>query len=146
MSASISKTYLEPTQSTGARFVKRGMTGNIVMLNMLRFREVADYTAHPELAPSQPISGAAAFKLYIEHTLPHLRASGGDLVFLGDGGHLLIGPDEERWDKVMLVRQNSVASFLAFASHEAYLTGIGHRTAALEDARLLPLSEHSFQG
>jgi hypothetical protein len=39
----------------------------------------------------------------------------------------------------MLVRQQSVASFMAFASHEAYLAGIGHRVAALEDARLLPL-------
>jgi hypothetical protein len=41
----------------------------------------------------------------------------------------------------MLVRQKSVDSFLAFASHEGYLSGIGHRTAALEDSRLLPLSE-----
>lgn len=146
MSESMNQSYLEPTQATGARFVKRGMVGNIVMLNMLRFRDVADYSAHPELAPATPISGATAFDLYIEHTLPHLRASGGDIIFLGDGGHLLIGPDEERWDKVMLVRQNSVASFLAFASHEAYLAGIGHRAAALEDARLLPLSERSFGG
>jgi hypothetical protein len=44
----------------------------------------------------------------------------------------------------MLVRQSSVASFLAFASHDAYLAGLGHRTAALEDSRLLPLSELPF--
>lgn len=30
---------------------------------------------------------------------------------------------------------------MAFAQHEAYLQGIGHRTAALEDSRLLPLTE-----
>jgi hypothetical protein len=71
--------------------------------------------------------------------LPYLRESGGDLLFLGHGGHFLIGPPDERWDMVMLVRQQSVASFMAFASHEAYLAGIGHRVAALEDARLLPL-------
>jgi hypothetical protein len=41
----------------------------------------------------------------------------------------------------MMVRQTSVESFLAFASHKAYLAGMGHRTAALEDWRLLPLSE-----
>ncbi len=41
----------------------------------------------------------------------------------------------------MLVRQSSVALFLAFASHDAYRAGLGHRTAALEDARLLPLTE-----
>ena len=111
------------------------------MLNLLRFRELADYSAMPELAPPKPIRGAEAFQRYIEHTLPYLRESGGDLLFLGNGGAFLIGPSEERWDMAMLVRQQSVESFFAFASHEAYLAGIGHRTAALEDSRLLPLSE-----
>ena len=31
---------------------------------------------------------------------------------------------------------------MAFAEHEAYLAGLGHRTAALADSRLLPLEEH----
>jgi hypothetical protein len=41
----------------------------------------------------------------------------------------------------MLVRQHSVESFMAFGTHKAYLAGLGHRTAAIEDSRLLPLSE-----
>ena len=131
--------YLEPTQ--GHAFVMRRMTGNIVMLNLLRFRETADYSATPELAPEAAISGAAAFQRYVEHTLPYLRETGGDLLFLGAGGPFLIGPQTERWDMAMLVRHHSVESFMAFASHEAYLAGIGHRTAAVEDSRLLPLSE-----
>ncbi len=43
----------------------------------------------------------------------------------------------------MLIRQASPAAFVGFASHPAYLAGLGHRTAALQDARLLPLSECS---
>jgi hypothetical protein len=39
----------------------------------------------------------------------------------------------------MLVRQSSVATFLEFASNQEYLSDIGHRLAALEDSRLLPL-------
>jgi hypothetical protein len=39
----------------------------------------------------------------------------------------------------MLVRQSSVSDFMAFAANTAYLAGIGHRTAAVEDSRLLPL-------
>jgi hypothetical protein len=62
-------------------------------------------------------------------------------MFLGQGGAFLIGPEAERWDMVMMVRQHSIESFIAFASHAAYLAGMGHRTAALEDSRLLPLSE-----
>jgi hypothetical protein len=133
--------YLEPTQDSGRAFVTRQIAGPVVMLNLLRFRETADYAATPHLAPPHPISGADAFQRYIDHTLPYLRETGGDVVFLGTGGRFLIGPESERWDMMMLVRQQSVASFLSFASHDAYLTGLGHRTAALEDSRLLPLIE-----
>ena len=111
------------------------------MLNLLRFRAVADYAANPELAPPAPISGAAAFERYVAHTLPYLERSGGSLMFVGEGGPFLIGPADERWDRVMLVRQSSVQSFLAFAQDAGYLAGLGHRTAALADSRLLPLVE-----
>jgi hypothetical protein len=120
----------------------RKIVGPVVMLNLLRFREVADYSEHPELKPNDAISGAQAFDLYIETTLPHLLKSGGELLFMGAGGTFFIGPGEEHWDRAMLVRQASVESFIAFASNEAYLSGaIGHRTAALEDSRLLPLTQ-----
>ena len=88
-----------------------------------------------------PISGAGAYRLYVEHTLPYLEKSGGEMIFLGKGGQFLIGPTDERWDAVMLVRQRSVADFMAFASNAEYLAGMGHRIAALEDSRLLPLGE-----
>jgi len=133
--------YLEPTQDAGRRYFTRDIAGPVVMLNLLRFRDVADYSATPELAPSSPISGAQAYELYVEHTLPHLRASGGDIAFLGDGGDYLIGPPDERWDVVMLVRHRSRETFLSFASNEAYLGGMGHRLAAIVDSRLLPMVE-----
>lgn len=138
--------YLEPTQESGRAMMMRGLAGKVVMLNLLRFRAVADYSATPALQPEQPISGAAAFERYIEHTKPFLRASGGELRFLGQGGSFLIGPPEERWDLAMLVEQKSLESFIAFASNEAYLQGIGHRTAAIEDSRLLPLTEIAAEG
>lgn len=133
--------YLEPTQAAGRMLLQRGLQGPVVMLNLLRFRTVADYTAHPEIAPAEPIRGVEAYDRYIEHTLPFLRQSGGDVLFYGAGDHFLIGPEAERWDRAMLVRQNSIEDFLAFAEHPEYLKGLGHRTAALEDSRLLPLSE-----
>jgi hypothetical protein len=133
--------YLKPSPESARALLRRGIAGEVVMLNLLRFRDIADYSAHPELAPDTPISGAEAFARYVAHTLPLLRDSGGDLLFLGEGGPFLIGPDDERWDAAMLVRQRSVDTFLAFASNEAILLGLGHRTAAVEDSRLLPLVE-----
>lgn len=139
MDASEELTYLEPSQEAGRRFLTRGIEGRIVMLNLLRFRKVADYSATPPLAPSSPISGREAYDLYVKHTLPYLREMGGEVVFIGDGGDYLIGPLEERWDVVILVRHRSVEAFMSFASNEGYLAGIGHRTAALVDSRLLPV-------
>ena len=111
------------------------------MLNLLRLRSVADYAANPAMAPATPISGAEAFDRYIRHTLPFLRDSGGEVMLLATGGRLLIGPEDERWDIAMLIRQSSIASFLSFASNHAYLVGLAHRTAAIENSRLLPLVE-----
>ena len=109
------------------------------MLNLLRFRPFADYTTSPDLSPTAPITGEAAYSLYMKHTLPFLEASEGEVLFYGKGGAFVIGPSGERWDAAMLVRQSSIESFLAFASNRDYLSGIGHRIAALEDSRLLPL-------
>ena len=114
------------------------------MLNLLRFRATADYTAAPQLAPETPITGEAAYRLYMEHTRPHLEKTGGAILFFGRGGKFLIGPSEDRWDAVMLVRQESAAAFLTFAANQEYLSGMGHRVAALEDSRLLPLVEGGF--
>jgi hypothetical protein len=117
--------YLEVTQQAGRAFVMRGISGSVVMLNLLRFRKQADYSATPHLAPAQPISGAAAYQRYMEHTLPHLEASGGKVLFFGTGGPFLIGPEHERWDAAMLVRQNSVVDFLAFNSTQSTSQGWG---------------------
>jgi hypothetical protein len=135
------QSYIEPTQASGAALFSRNISGEVVMLNLLRFRETADYSATPELLPETPISGREAFQKYIDHTLPFLKASGGELLLLGDGGRYFIGPEDEQWDVVMLVKQSTLASFMAFASNAEYLVGMGHRTAAILDSRLLPIVE-----
>jgi uncharacterized protein (DUF1330 family) len=132
--------YLEVSEIGGMRFFQRGIEGPVVMLNLLRFRDVADYSDFPELVPDEPISGVEAYEIYKEHTAPFLAEAGGNVRFYGEGGHNLIGPDDERWDVVMLVRHASVEAFMAMASNQAYLAGLGHRTAALEDSRLIPVS------
>jgi uncharacterized protein (DUF1330 family) len=133
--------YLEATHESGRALFTRGITGSVVMLNLLRFRKVADYSATPELAPEAPISGEAAYRRYMNHTMPFLENSGGKVLLLARGGPFFIGPGHERWDAAVLVQQRSVKSFLEFASNSDYMAGIGHRTAALEDSRLLPLVE-----
>lgn len=135
--------YVEPEPEAIRALLANGPKGPLVMLNLLRFRALADYSKTPELAGAGALSGAAAYRLYMAHTTPFVAKIGGELLFLGDGAAALIGPGEERWDLVLLMRYPDIATFIAFATDPDYLKGIGHRTAALEDSRLFPLSPRS---
>jgi len=109
--------YLEPSQEGIQELFSRNIEGEFVMLNFLRFRAIADYLNYPEISPNKDISGKEAYQLYINHTLPFLHKSGGDIIFLGKGGSYMIGPPDENWDLVMLIRQKSLEEFKAFASN-----------------------------
>jgi uncharacterized protein (DUF1330 family) len=113
--------------------------GPVVMLNLLRFRKVADYSRFPELAPPEPISGEDAYMRYLAAIEPRAKARGGDIVFLGKSGTFLLGPEDERWDMVLLARWPALKMLAASPSDPAYQAIGGHRTAALEDSRLLPM-------
>ena len=134
--------YLEPTMESGTRFFASEIQGEVIMLNLLRFRERADYSQHPDAAPAAFISGKDAFDHYIKLALPCLRRTGGDLLFLGKSDYFLIGPHDERWDCVMLVKQKSKEAMLSMTNDAEYMASLIHRTAALEDSRLLPVSQH----
>jgi hypothetical protein len=138
--------YIDPTDENGAALFRRQISGEVVMLNLLRFRTVADYTDFPDLAPVEEVSGRDAYRSYIDHTLPFLQASGGSIVYAGTGGDFLIGPAGKGWDMVLLIRQKSVASFVAFATNQDYMKGIGHRVAAVQDSRIVPLEDIGSPG
>ncbi len=44
------KVYIKPSDENGAALFRRQIAGNVVMLNLLRFRTIADYTEFPQLA------------------------------------------------------------------------------------------------
>jgi len=135
--------YLAPSDSTAKSLIARGLDTEVVMLNLLKFRDIADYSMAAELAPDlipePPISGAEAYFRYEALIGPRLKASGGEVLFSGRGGDWFIGPEGEGWDRVLLVRQSSVKSFLAFAQDPVAQRAGLHRAAALADSRLLPL-------
>ena len=110
----------------------------IVMLNLLRFRAVADYAEHPDLAPTEPISGADAYQRYGEAVQPHLSEVGASVQYLATCGSTVIGPTDEQWDSIILVRYPNPAAFIGMVTKPAYQALSGHRTAALEDSRLVP--------
>lgn len=131
--------YLDVSPQQGAAFFGAPDEGAVVMLNLLRFRDKADYSHAPDLEPAGGCSGPEAYARYMREMLPLLEASGGAVLFSGAAGGYLIGPVGEGWDYVMLVRQASKAAFLAFASDPEAQRITAHRTAAICDSRLLPI-------
>jgi len=136
------KNYIEATNEQGKAFYQHFHgKGKVIMLNLLKFKLKADYTGFETLKPKDEISGKEAYKLYVEKTLPELEKAGSKVLFYGDSKNFLIGPENELWDAVLLVEHESVSKFIAFAQNKDYLKYKGHRNAALEDSRLLPLNE-----
>ncbi len=134
--------HITPTPEAGKQFYQSFHDkGKIVMLNLIKYKVTADYTGLDSIKPAQSLSGKEAYKLYMNHTLPALEKAGGRLLFFGKSNAFLIGPESETWDAVLLVEHQSVEQFMAFAQDADYLKTMGHRTAALEDSRLLPISQ-----
>lgn len=104
----------------------------LVMLNLLRFRPHAAYRDGVARG-----SGAEAYARYAAVALGKVRAVGGELRYRGVVKGLLIAPDDEAWDEVLLVRYPSVAAFSAMLAMPDYREATRHRSAALEDARLI---------
>lgn len=133
--------YLSPTFEAGKHLFQKNIQGSIVNLNLIKLKKEADYSMYPELKPAENMSGMEAYLIYIRETEPFLKARGGEIIFIGRGDHFLIGPENEYWDICMLIRQKSVQDFFSFEQNEDYMKIVGHRTAAVEDSRLLPLEE-----
>ncbi|MEZ4237107.1 MAG: hypothetical protein R3F59_13325 [Myxococcota bacterium] len=77
--------HLEPDRDAIIAVIRQGLQGPVDMLNLLRFREVADYATTPALAPAASVSGAAAYDRYAAHTAPFLAAAGGEVLYAGTG-------------------------------------------------------------
>jgi uncharacterized protein (DUF1330 family) len=126
---------VDPTPQSVKSLVEKVPSGvPVVMLNLLRFRARAAYPAERK----QPdCSGREAYAAYGRATGPHLQQVGGRVVWQGSAKHCFIAPEGEDWDEVLLVEYPSKEAFLAMLKSPSYQAITFHRTAALDDARLI---------
>lgn len=109
----------------------------LTMLNLLRYRTEADYSANPN---ESPCSGKEAYARYAQQAGPLVKSYGGRFVFAGAAANTVIGPKDEQWDDVLLVEYPSVSAFMEMAGSEQYQAFAYHRAAALLDSRLVPIA------
>ena len=108
--------------------------GPIVMINLLRYRDRAEY---PSGSSAEPCSGRDAYQRYSAAVMPMLIAVGGKALWLGNVKRTVIGPASDRWDDAILVQYPSRKAFLTMVSTSDYQSVAVHRTAALADSRLI---------
>jgi uncharacterized protein (DUF1330 family) len=108
--------------------------GPIVMLNLLRYRDAADYSGHPE---ASACSGREAYRRYAREVFPLLKSVGAELQLSGAWEATVIGTPGERWDDLLIVRYPSRSAFIGMLTSAAYQKMAIHRTAALSDSRLI---------
>lgn len=111
--------------------------GPVIMLNLLRYRAQADYTNHPD---ESTCSGREAYRRYAAKAIACIESVGGKVCFAGAAQTVVIGPEDERWDDVLLVHYPSRQAFFAMLSSEQYRSIGFHRTAALDDSRLVAIT------
>ncbi len=126
---------IDPTSGDLTRIVATVAADTpVTMLNLLRFR---DQAAYPATDDAEPCSGRDAYARYSRQALAHVRAVGGEPVVIAEVLGRFIGPDNEDWDEMLLVRYPSLSAFLAMIGNPDYQAATIHRTAALADARLI---------
>ncbi|WP_375003734.1 DUF1330 domain-containing protein [Aeromicrobium sp. CTD01-1L150] len=111
---------VDPTGQDLKRYLAEDEGGEVVMLNLLRFRA----------------EGRASYESYAREIVPHLERVGGSVVYAGDCATSLVPASGTGWDAVLLVRYPSRAAFCAMVADEEYQRITHLRTEALEEAVL----------
>lgn len=106
----------------------------VVMINLLRYRERA---AYPSGSQFEPCSGREAYRRYGQVSIQLITAVGGRMIWQGSPKAVLVGAPGEQWHKALLVQYPSKRAFLEMVSRPDYQAVAVHRTAALEDSRLI---------
>lgn len=108
--------------------------GPLVMINMLRYRQQADYQDQPGQAAC---SGKEAYDRYGDGVFPILANLGAKPVWMADVDHMFIAPEDESWDQIILIQWETAGSFKALMADTNYHKVSFHRDAALDDSRLI---------
>lgn len=127
--------FIDPTKERFALFRADDRPGPINMLNLVRFREHAQY-------PDGRVStGAEAYAAYGRESNPIFSRVGGRIIWRGKFELTLTGPDTEAWDECFIAEYPSVAAFIEMIRDPLYREAVKHRQAAVEDSRLIRLAQ-----
>ena len=118
---------VSPSQAQLEGFLDPDARGPIYMLNLLSFKEKAEYADGRETT----LSGKEAYQIYAAGVSKVITQVGGHLGFGADIERLMLGEVETLWDQVAIAMYPSRAAMLEMIQMPEYAEISVHRTAGL---------------
>jgi uncharacterized protein (DUF1330 family) len=105
-------------------YVQSDLEGEVMMLNLLKFKAAASDGAG---------TGADAYQRYGDRVVEMIEGSGGKVLWLGQARHVFIGdPAADDWDVVICVLYPSRRAFVDMVSTPDYADAHTDREAGVE--------------
>ena len=116
-----------PNEKQMEEFLEEGNDDPIFMVNLLKFKEKAEYPDKRET----DLSGREAYAIYSKEVVVHLEKVGGKPIFGSDVTRLMLGEVEELWDQVAIAMYPNRKAMLKMISDSDYIESAQHRVAGL---------------
>jgi uncharacterized protein (DUF1330 family) len=110
------------------QMLEKGPDGPIFMVNLLKFKDKAEYDDSRET----DLSGRDAYMIYGRAVADILPKFGGRAVFAADVTFLALGDVEELWDEVAIAMYPSRVDMVRMSLSEEWREAAVHRSAGLK--------------
>jgi hypothetical protein len=130
-------THIDPTEAQLTAFAGADLTTPIVMLNLNRYRDRAQYD---DPGPDDDLPGREAYLRYGEVALRAMAEVGAQILWLRPAEQVFAGCDHDTYDEALAVWYPNRGAFLQMLSLDWYREALVHRRAALEHATIIALT------
>ena len=132
----MTEVYIDPSPANFQSFKDLARDTPINMLNLLLYREHAEYPEGHEHA-GKGWSGRRAYEEYGETSGPIFQRLGGTILWRGRFETMVTGPEVREWHDGFIAHYPNAGAFFAMIKDPDYQKAVVNRTAALIDSRLI---------
>ena len=122
------KNRVVPNEAQMQGFMEPGPEGPIYMVNLLKFKPMAEYGDGRNTA----LTGRQAYELYGAGVSKLIKEHGGSVTFAANVSRLMLGEVEDMWDEVAIAMYPSRQAMLEMMMSPAMQEIGQHRAAGLE--------------
>ncbi len=127
MNVDVTNEVMPTSQERIAEMMEPGPDGPIYMVNLLKFKDRAEY----EDGRATDLSGREAYQIYGRAVSELIGEYDGEVTFVGDVTFLALGQVEELWDEIAIAKYPNRGALLKMSSSPQWRAISVHRAAGL---------------